>query len=146
MKKTVWTLFIVLIVGAMALSACGGGNGGNGAAGDYPDPPAEFASLTNPFEGQADAAAAGQELYITNCASCHGNTGAGDGPAAAALDPAPANLQQVAAQTTPAFQYWIIHEGGAAAGLSPSMVAYNGILSEDQIWQIVTYIDQEFGQ
>ncbi|MEY4635882.1 MAG: hypothetical protein RJA55_1680 [Acidobacteriota bacterium] len=34
----------------------------------------------------------GQQLYADHCASCHGATGAGDGPGAAALRPRPANL------------------------------------------------------
>ena len=34
----------------------------------------------------------GAELYATNCASCHGDGGMGDGPIGAALDPAPSPL------------------------------------------------------
>lgn len=33
----------------------------------------------------------GQELFSQNCASCHGEKGAGDGPAAQALNPKPRN-------------------------------------------------------
>ncbi len=36
--------------------------------------------------------ARGAEVYQSNCASCHGSVGRGDGPAAAGLDPAPTNL------------------------------------------------------
>lgn len=36
--------------------------------------------------------ARGQQLYGDHCASCHGATGAGDGPGAASLRPRPANL------------------------------------------------------
>ena len=36
--------------------------------------------------------ARGQQLYGDHCASCHGATGAGDGPGAATLRPRPANL------------------------------------------------------
>ena len=40
---------------------------------------------------QADAAA-GKEVFVkTNCNSCHGMEGKGDGPVAAALDPKPRN-------------------------------------------------------
>jgi hypothetical protein len=35
---------------------------------------------------------AGGELYARYCASCHGATGQGDGPAAVALSPRPADL------------------------------------------------------
>ena len=142
MKKTGWILMFVLTLSALVLSACSGG-GGSGTA--RPSVPADF-NLTNPFDGQADAVSAGQALYATNCASCHGDMGKGDGPAAAALDPAPANLQNTAAETEPAYVYWIVHEGGAAAGLSSSMVAYEGILTEDQIWQIATYLEATYGK
>ncbi|HET6779353.1 MAG TPA: FTR1 family protein [Gemmatimonadales bacterium] len=36
--------------------------------------------------------ARGAEVYSTNCSSCHGALGKGDGPAAAGLDPAPTDL------------------------------------------------------
>lgn len=36
--------------------------------------------------------ARGESLYASNCASCHGAAGAGDGPAAAPLTPKPANF------------------------------------------------------
>jgi mono/diheme cytochrome c family protein len=42
------------------------------------------------------SAASGQEMYESYCASCHGKTGMGDGPAAAALKVAPPNLTDVA--------------------------------------------------
>jgi mono/diheme cytochrome c family protein len=35
----------------------------------------------------------GRDVFAANCASCHGPAGAGDGPAAVALLPRPANLQ-----------------------------------------------------
>jgi mono/diheme cytochrome c family protein len=36
----------------------------------------------------------GQQLYSSNCASCHGIRGEGDGPGAAGLHPRPANLSE----------------------------------------------------
>jgi high-affinity iron transporter len=41
--------------------------------------------------------ARGAEVYRTQCASCHGDLGRGDGPLAAGLDPAPSNLADWAA-------------------------------------------------
>jgi len=40
--------------------------------------------------------ASGQEMFTTYCASCHGLGGRGDGPAAAALKTAPADLTVLA--------------------------------------------------
>ncbi len=37
------------------------------------------------LEGSAEQLAAGQALFVAQCAACHGNTGKGDGPAGAAL-------------------------------------------------------------
>ena len=38
----------------------------------------------------------GEELYRSLCSACHGETGAGDGPAAPALYPHPVDLTQLA--------------------------------------------------
>jgi mono/diheme cytochrome c family protein len=38
----------------------------------------------------------GQEMFTSYCAPCHGRQGRGDGPAAAALNPKPADLTQLA--------------------------------------------------
>jgi mono/diheme cytochrome c family protein len=43
----------------------------------------------------ATSAASGEEMFINYCASCHGKSGKGDGPAAAALKLAPANLTEL---------------------------------------------------
>lgn len=40
-----------------------------------------------------DKIAAGEKLYATNCSTCHGAKGQGDGPAAMAFNPKPRNLQ-----------------------------------------------------
>jgi high-affinity iron transporter len=40
--------------------------------------------------------ARGKALYQQNCAVCHGSSGAGDGPAGTALDPAPTNFREIA--------------------------------------------------
>jgi len=44
--------------------------------------------------------ARGAQVYQQNCASCHGMLGRGDGPAAAGMDPAPANLSDAATLRT----------------------------------------------
>ncbi|MFP6661816.1 MAG: c-type cytochrome, partial [Myxococcota bacterium] len=41
------------------------------------------------FAAAADDVAAGKLLFETNCASCHGLTGKGDGPVGAVLTPKP---------------------------------------------------------
>ena len=56
------------------------------------DPPEEYQGLTNPLEGDSDAIAAGETIYTTNCATCHGDGGMGAGAGAANHDQAPAPI------------------------------------------------------
>jgi mono/diheme cytochrome c family protein len=46
----------------------------------------------------ATSPASGKEMFDAYCAVCHGPNGQGDGPAAKALNKAPANLTQLAAK------------------------------------------------
>lgn len=129
MKKV---LFVVLMLAALVLAACGGGGAETVVALD--SVPADFAGKTNPLG--ADAATAGAEVFKTNCAACHGDTGLGDGPAGAALDPAPKNLADLQAQAGDDYLFWRITTGKEGT----SMVPWKGILTEEQIWQVVAFL------
>ena len=96
--------------------------------------PSEYAGLTNPLG--ADAAGAGAEVFRTNCEMCHGSQGHGDGPAGQSLDPRPRNLAELQTKAGDDFLFWRISEGKPGT----SMVAWKGILSEEQIWQVVSFI------
>lgn len=90
-------------------------------------------------------AAKGKTIFEANCAACHGPEGKGDGVAAQALDPKPRDLSnaEFTSTVTNEHLYKVISEGGAAVGLSPLMAAWNGILSEAEIWDIVAFIRQD---
>ena len=75
-------------------------------------------------------------LFKTNCESCHGPQGHGDGPAGAALDPAPKNLAELQAMAGDDYLFWRISTGKEGT----SMVPWKGVLSDDQIWQVVAFI------
>jgi mono/diheme cytochrome c family protein len=51
-----------------------------------------FTFASDPVQREIDLRH-GRDVFVANCSSCHGPTGAGDGPAAVALLPRPANLQ-----------------------------------------------------
>ncbi|HEY9077957.1 MAG TPA: cytochrome c [Anaerolineaceae bacterium] len=138
MKRSLFLVIVVILLASLALAACGGGASSGSKA--RPNPPADYANKTNPLAGKADAAEAGKKIYTTNCTSCHGEKGLGDGPAGAALNPHPGNLQDTAKNASDGYMYWLIAEGGAPAGKSSSMPAWKAILKEEQIWQVVTYI------
>ena len=90
-------------------------------------------------------AAEGKTQYQNICASCHGETGKGDGIASAALDPKPRDLSDAAYVSTLSNEhlYKVIAEGGPAVGLSPMMAAWAGVLSEQQIWDVIAYIHKD---
>jgi mono/diheme cytochrome c family protein len=123
-------LFVVLF-----LAACGAGDSSSDSTSFTPAAiPSEYAGKTNPLD--ASAATDGAAVFKANCATCHGETGAGDGIASGSLDPKPANLAVVSEQVGDDYLFWRIHEGKPGT----SMVAWKGILNEEQIWQVVTFI------
>lgn len=129
MKKI---LFFILILIALTLAACGGGNAN--AVATLAPVPAEYAGKTNPLG--ADAATAGAEVFKTNCEACHGPQGHGDGPAGAALDPQPKNLAELQATAGDDYFFWRINTGKEGT----SMVAWKGVLTDEQIWQVISFI------
>ncbi len=108
----------------------------------HPDVPHEYEGLENPLAGDADALAAGAELFAVNCATCHGETGMGDGPAAAALDPHPAMLAdgEMMGELSDAYIFWRITEGGVGEPFNSAMPPWGEVFSETQRWQLVTFI------
>jgi len=67
--------------------------------------------------------------------ACHGASGAGDGPAAAALNPRPPDLRahHVALHTAGDIFWWISHG-------KPPMPAFDQTLSVDARWNVVNYV------
>ena len=137
MKKSLFALMAMVILGALVLSACGGSAP---TAVQRATPPTEYASKTNSLAGNADAIAKGKEQFTALCQSCHGEKGLGDGPAASALTPKPANLEDTAKNASDAYIYWRIAEGGGMAPFNSAMPAHKDTMSEEQIWQVVSFI------
>jgi len=105
--------------------------------------PEPYTRQRNPLPVTAQNAQRGAAVYEANCASCHGATGRGDGPASANLRPPPPPaelgwLAKIPASRRDAFMYWSIAEGGGRFGTA--MPAYKGKLTQDEIWAVVGYI------
>lgn len=86
----------------------------------------------------------GKQKYLENmrCSACHGDSGKGDGPAAAALNPKPRNYTDCKdmGKRSDAELFKAIKEGGPAVGLSPLMVAFGSQLSDKEIWDVIAFI------
>lgn len=104
--------------------------------------PHEYEGLENPFGDDPAAIAAGAELFTTNCVTCHGEDGDGDGPAAVGLDPQPAPLSDSAMMEdlSDAYVFWRITEGGTMEPFNSAMPPWGDSLSEEQRWQLVSYV------
>lgn len=130
-------IIFVMWVGILFLTGCGG----NGSSSSSENPsatlapvPTEYAGLTNPLG--AEAADAGAEVFRINCETCHGPQGHGDGPAGQSLQPPPGNLAEVQTRAGDDYLFWRIHDGKPGT----SMVAWRGILTDEQIWQAVAFV------
>jgi mono/diheme cytochrome c family protein len=86
----------------------------------------------------------GRAIYATKCAVCHGERGAGDGPAAAALPvkPAPFTDRAMVARMTPAYWYWRVTEGATVEpfrSVGSAMPAWKNDLSVEDRWAVIAY-------
>jgi mono/diheme cytochrome c family protein len=131
MKKTL--LYLITAVVVFTLAACSSNS--QPQANDTLNPvPAEYAGKTNPLG--TESTVAGAEVFKNNCEVCHGPQGHGDGPAGASLDPAPKNLPELSIIATDDYLFWRISTGKDGT----SMVAWKGVLTEEQIWQVISFI------
>jgi len=132
MKKTLFTL---IIMGALLLSACGGTSSNSPQEiGTLESVPVEFAGKTNPLG--ADASIEGAKVFKSNCETCHGPQGRGDGPIGEALDPKPQNLAKLQTVAGDDYLFWRITEGRPGTSMPP----WKNILTEEQIWQVVAFV------
>lgn len=86
--------------------------------------------------------AKGKASFDQLCASCHGASGKGDGPAAAALNPKPKDLVDKGYVKGLKEDYIkkIIKEGGQAVGKSPMMPPMGASLKDDDIESVIAYL------
>jgi mono/diheme cytochrome c family protein len=107
--------------------------------------PPEYRNKVNPYpQPTVPVVIRGADLYNVRCASCHGLMGFGDGAAGGGLRQRPADLAWSLSDPTlrDDFLYWTIAEGGAQ--FATDMPSYKKMLSETQIWEIVTYMRAAF--
>ncbi|BFO06761.1 MULTISPECIES: cytochrome c/FTR1 family iron permease [Pseudomonas] len=82
--------------------------------------------------------ARGASLYAQNCAICHGDTGAGDGPAGLGLEPPPANLRSVARLDQ--LSLFDLYNTLALGIEGTEMPSFADQLDERQRWDVAAYV------
>ncbi|MBI4575038.1 MAG: FTR1 family protein [Planctomycetes bacterium] len=99
--------------------------------------PAEMASLRNPLGADPAALAVGRALFAAHCASCHGEGGAGDGPASRGLDPAPADLRgPTVRRHTDAYLHWRLKRGKKGT----AMPSFDASLNDQDRWALIAHL------
>lgn len=100
--------------------------------------PSTAKTIKNPLKCSPDDLKEAKKIFTQMCVICHGAKGKGDGVAAAALNPKPANFNSKTVQDQMDGElFWKITNGNAPTA---AMAAYKDILTETQRWQLVAYI------
>lgn len=109
-----------------------------------PEPPAEYASLKNPLQPTVANLAQAEQRFTANCAPCHGTNGGGDGPAAPALNPKPADFATpLHAKLPDGYYFWRVTKGGSVppfSAVGSAMPPWEGSLTPDQRWLVILYV------
>jgi copper transport protein len=105
--------------------------------------PLDVANIRDPVPADERSLAIGRDVYTTNCETCHGESGRGDGPAGLRLVPRPADLRIHSApgvHTDGELFYWISYGFPNSA-----MPAWKDQLTEEQRWSVINYARATFG-
>jgi len=118
---------ILIVIGALTFV------GAAGFAAEQWTAPARASGKKNPVAADGASVGRGKAVYAAHCASCHGTSGKGDGPAAKDLEKSAGDMTKLAGQTDGGI-FWKITEG------KKPMPGYGSKLSEQQRWDVVNYM------
>ena len=125
-------VFAVVTCGTLRASAqkkdAGGGKIKESTYAALADAPEKARVRKSPFEGDAQAVAAGGKLFEQHCAECHGIQAGG-------TRKGPSLLREEVQQATPGTLFWVLSNGVVRRG----MPVWSK-LPEQQRWQIVTFL------
>ena len=98
----------------------------------------EAAKAQNTVPSTPKSIADGANAYNRSCASCHGRTGAGDGPAAKQLNPPPSNLvdSEWKHGTSDGEIFAVIRNGIPKT----AMKGFASKMTEHEIWDVINYV------
>ncbi len=99
------------------------------------------ATKGNPVKSTPESIARGGVLFSQNCVICHGESGRGDGPAAAGLRIPPANLYLHVPYHPDEFFFGVMTNG--LGGVMPS---FKATIDDTDRWNILNYLRSRFGE
>lgn len=121
----------------VALHACSGGSSA---------PSAGAGAAAPSMAVSASALTEARTIFAQRCTVCHGQTGAGDGAAAAALNPKPRAFSDAAWQAGVSDEHLekVIREGGAAVGKSAAMPGNPDLAAKPEVIAGLRQVVREF--
>ena len=93
------------------------------------DVPARDHEKANPYQGQADAIAAGQRIYLQHCSHCHGENAEGTRKRPALKS------ERIQTQASDGDIFWLLSNGNMRKGMPPWTK-----LPDQQRWQVISYL------
>jgi mono/diheme cytochrome c family protein len=97
--------------------------------------PASVEAKKNPLTADAATLETGKKIYVSECQSCHGKKGKGDGTSAKDLDIPAGDFTKTTTQSqSDGALYWKVSEG------RKPMPSFKKKLNETQIWQSIVYM------
>lgn len=96
--------------------------------------PKEAASLVNPIAADEESIATGKEIFLNNCAYCHGEDVRGMSSEEAGLDTSPPDLKKRLKNHTDGDFFWKIENGRG------EMPAFQESLDDEEIWHVINFI------
>lgn len=97
--------------------------------------------LTSPIKATSQVVEEGRALYEGKgtCLNCHGKSGRGNGPAGAALNPAPPDFTNCSFQKnrSDGELFWVIKNGSPGTAMFSLVPA---AVDEAEAWKIIAYI------
>lgn len=97
-------------------------------------------ATANPVKPTGTSISVGRSLYVQTCARCHGDTGRGDGPDAAALSVPTADFRQHIPYHTDTFFFQVISNG-----LGNFMPPFADQVTEVERWDLINFLKAEYG-
>jgi len=148
-RKIFYQIWIGLVLFVLTSALVWAGNPGDLKPRVPPERLEEAKSFQNLFTPSAEIIAKGKKLYEGKayCSACHGLEGAGGKSVGRMTPPGgqpPTNFADAAWQAarTDGEIFWILKHGSHGTDMAPYMPLY---LSEEEVWEIVTYI-RMFGE
>jgi mono/diheme cytochrome c family protein len=124
--------FLILLAICLWLSRAGAQEMG---AGEKWETPALQAQRKNPVTPNESSLGAGQKIYLRRCATCHGKTGAGDGPDAVDLGLHPAKFSDPKLrEESDGALFWKIKVG------KKPMPDFDRRLSPTDRWNVINFL------